>query len=1185
MTTFFLSVYDYFAPRKKQLFGLLTLLLVMFAFLTTQTRFREDISGFLPETKENQLINNAYRYVVSANKITVYCSAPDSSGQHADDQIEAIEQLAGYLQALKPTYIKSLTYKTDPTEIRRLTTFIVNNIPYFLDEIDYQRIETLLTKEAIAARLKANHEQLLSPIGMVFKHNILSDPLGIAHPVLAKLQDFQVSDRFQMYQDYIFTDDDKAFLLIECTMPVSETNKNAALLDSLNLYIHHVEQAMDGKITFQHFGASEIALTNASRIKKDTLLSVIISLILISAILIYSYRSGRRIFLIFFAVLFGGLFAMALLYLISGEVSIIAIGISSIMFGIAVNYPLHFIDHHNYVPHPRMVIKDIIEPLTIGNITTVGAFLSLLFIGSDAMSDLGLFASLLLIGTILFVLFFIPHLLPSGQIAFYQPRPSLFSRFIGKPFEKNRWLVLSVLLLTVVLGFFSTHTHFETNMQNINYMTDSQQEEYRRMMDLLNENRHVMYFVSEGENLNRALETNESMIPKLNQLIDKGILTKSVSIHTFFPSLTLQAERIARWNTFWSTRKDSVMLLLTSESIGAGFTPALSRQFQEMLNHKWEIADLSFFTPIKETLIKNQIIETPEKSLIINLLYTDASQAAWLEAELNGLNPSSVAFDSGSLTRRMVESLSGNFDYVLYVCGLIVFAFLLFSFGRLELTLIAFLPLVLSWIWILGLMNIFDIRFNIVNIILATFIFGQGDDYTIFMTEGLMYEYTYKRKILFSYKNSIALSALIMFIGIGSLIFAKHPALRSLAEVTIVGMSSVIMMAYIFPSLLFHALTTRKGNKRLMPVTLKNFFTTLLAFVYFLIFSLLITIAGWILFTFGRTTEKKKLTYHRLLQRIAHFTIFHIPQVKTTCENLSNETFDKPGIIICNHQSHLDLMCIMMLTPKLVILTNDWVWNSPFYGRLIRYADFYPISDGFTNALAPLREIVQRGYSIVTFPEGTRSPDCSIQRFRKGAFFLAEQLQLDIIPVMIHGVGHVLPKKELMLRKGNIHIRVMERISLNDSRFSDEYAHRTKEMRWFYREQYQTLCRQLETPDYYSDLVIHNYIYKGASIERAVRKNLRRTGNFNSIIHQLPDEGKIVVRNYDYGEFALLLALVKKQLQVIVFEKNTDILDLAVNCASLPSNLIYTDNEQFVLANKTDDCILIENNIFTWLNI
>ena len=96
------------------------------------------------------------------------------------------------------------------------------------------------------------------------------------------------------------------------------------------------------------------------------------------------------------------------------------------------------------------------------------------------------------------------------------------------------------------------------------------------------------------------------------------------------------------------------------------------------------------------------------------------------------------------------------------------------------------------------------IKFNIVNIILATFIFGQGDDYTIFITEGCLREKHEGTDILPAYKRSILLSAAIMFIGIGTLIFAKHPALFSLAEVTIVGMACVVFMAWVVPPFLIN---------------------------------------------------------------------------------------------------------------------------------------------------------------------------------------------------------------------------------------------------------------------------------------------------------------------------------------------------------------------------------------------
>jgi hypothetical protein len=61
-----------------------------------------------------------------------------------------------------------------------------------------------------------------------------------------------------------------------------------------------------------------------------------------------------------------------------------------------------------------------------------------------------------------------------------------------------------------------------------------------------------------------------------------------------------------------------------------------------------------------------------------------------------------------------------------------------------------------------------------------------------------------------------------MFIGIGALIFAKHPALYSLAEVTIIGMFSVVLMAYLFPPLIFRWLVYSHGKERLRPLTIKN---------------------------------------------------------------------------------------------------------------------------------------------------------------------------------------------------------------------------------------------------------------------------------------------------------------------------------------------------------------------------
>jgi 1-acyl-sn-glycerol-3-phosphate acyltransferase len=317
-----------------------------------------------------------------------------------------------------------------------------------------------------------------------------------------------------------------------------------------------------------------------------------------------------------------------------------------------------------------------------------------------------------------------------------------------------------------------------------------------------------------------------------------------------------------------------------------------------------------------------------------------------------------------------------------------------------------------------------------------------------------------------------------MFIGIGTLIFAKHPALRSLAAVTIIGMFTVVLMAYYLPPLVFRWLTrgVRTADPSSLtshvssplPITLGRFLRSLFSIVFFLLMMYLFMLPfTWLYFHIGKNTEEKKLRYHRLLQKVSDFVIHRVPGVKFHLENRVGETFEKPAVIICNHQSHLDLMCLMMLTPRIVFLTNDWVWHNPFYGMVIHRAEFYPVSDGIENHIDQLKSLYNRGYSIAVFPEGTRSVDCSIQRFHKGAFYLAEQLQADILPIILHGAGHVLPKKDFMLRQGRIDVEVHERIKLDDQRFSSYLLTRTKQMRAYYKEHYAAMCEQIETADYW----------------------------------------------------------------------------------------------------------------------
>jgi 1-acyl-sn-glycerol-3-phosphate acyltransferase len=133
------------------------------------------------------------------------------------------------------------------------------------------------------------------------------------------------------------------------------------------------------------------------------------------------------------------------------------------------------------------------------------------------------------------------------------------------------------------------------------------------------------------------------------------------------------------------------------------------------------------------------------------------------------------------------------------------------------------------------------------------------------------------------------------------------------------------------------------------------------------------------------------------------------------------------------------------------------VWKNPFYGLVIRYADFFPISE--TEEMASnLAKMVKKGYSIMIFPEGTRSKDNHIQRFHRGAFFLAEKLQLDIVPVFINGFGEVLPKTSFHLHPGHMSLEVMERIKREHLTNDDNYRIVTKHLHQIYVDKHEKMC-------------------------------------------------------------------------------------------------------------------------------
>ena len=200
-------------------------------------------------------------------------------------------------------------------------------------------------------------------------------------------------------------------------------------------------------------------------------------------------------------------------------------------------------------------MKDVIQPLVIGNLTTVAAFACLVFVKAEAMRDLGLFGALTLVGTILFVMVFLPlfAVVPKKT-------KKLFVDDGKTPSETWRKIKLyafwPLVILTLILTYFSQDTAFDADLHNINYMTSQQKEDLALLSESLQREGEtdLIYVVSEAADIQEAIRQNERIMAGLRQSVPDSIEYSVSGMDGLLPSVEAQEKSLDMWQEFWPSK-------------------------------------------------------------------------------------------------------------------------------------------------------------------------------------------------------------------------------------------------------------------------------------------------------------------------------------------------------------------------------------------------------------------------------------------------------------------------------------------------------------------------------------------------------------------------------------------------------------------------------------------------------
>ena len=527
--------------------------------------------------------------------------------------------------------------------------------------------------------------------------------------------------------------------------------------------------------------------------------------------LLVCFRRWDSIPLLLLPVVFGTLFGLTMMYWLKGEFSLLALGIGGVVLGVALNYVLHVMTHHRYVSDPEQLLRDQVKPVLLGCITTIGSFSGLLFIHTDLLRDFGLFAAFAILGATLFSLIWLPHMLKPVN----RPFPAFLDRINAWPVDRKKPLIAVIVVLTAIFvgAYLIGGTHFDADMYNLGSDYPMVKHSEKLLREKTYTGDKTQYFASQGQTMEEAIEHFGILRQKLDSLQSLGLVKSYTPTNDLLVSLDRQQERIDAWHRYWNdSRLATVRQLINATAPTADLRPEAFETFFEAAKADYTCDALYEANVIPQGYLSTLMEQSYDGTWLCftsvrcqndSVRSADSDYIRICNAVSS--DPHLLVLDTYYYTTDTLLEMSSDFDRLQWLSMAFVLLVLWLSFRfNIKYTLLGFMPILLSWLIVLGAMNIFGQQFNLISIIISTFIFGIGVDYSIFVMHGLTKEH------LAYHKTAILLSAVTLLVTVGSMLLAVHPAIRSVGFSTLVGLLAAIILSYVVQPAVFRWLHRKK---------------------------------------------------------------------------------------------------------------------------------------------------------------------------------------------------------------------------------------------------------------------------------------------------------------------------------------------------------------------------------------
>lgn len=814
MARFFIAIYRFLSVRKWLMYALLIVSSAVFVFYGLKVEYEENIAKLLPQTEIGSRSGLAFADLRVKDKIFLQF-VKNGDEISAENLISACDEFVENLVAKDSAshFIDNELHVLGQDEMMNAMAFALENVPSFVDTALYGEISARLEAKNLKAQMAENYDLLAADETGQMAELVGQDPAALREIFLSVVADF--GGGFSIVDGHFFAPDSTvAFAFISPKFKAFDSKVGTYFTEFLEKEIKEFEKK-NPEIKILFHGTPIESVFNSRQTKKDLLLTVGLSLLVICTVLSLCFKNYSTLPMILLPVGYGTFFALACMYWIKGGMSLLAIGIGAIVLGVALSYCLHVVTHYKYVSDPERVLREQSTPVCLGCLTTIGAFLGLMFTQSELLSDFGAFASLALVGTTLFCLIFLPHFFSPEKNRRSQKAFALLDKINDFPLDRQKWLLILIGVVSAICFYTSSWVTFDNDLKNIGYNEPAVVASQKLLGEKLYGGQFQMYYATANENLDSALMSNQKLEKKLQEMKSSGEISAYFSAASLMPTFEQQRERIEKWKAYFSAEKvqnlEKTLSVLAAER---GLLPTLFEPFYALLENDYAPSSLYEAAVLPEGLMSNFVEKTADKFMVFTSVQMPFGNADKVNNAV-AAQENAVVIDPFFYANNLVEIINQDFNLVLLISSAFVFLVLLFSFKSLLLAVLAFIPMALSWYIVQGVMGIFSLQFNLINIIISTFIFGIGVDYSIFVMDGLLATARGKSlELLTFHKTAILFSAFVLIVVVSSLLLATHPAIKSIGVSTLIGMTSTVLITYALQPFLFRLMLKNKFLKK-----------------------------------------------------------------------------------------------------------------------------------------------------------------------------------------------------------------------------------------------------------------------------------------------------------------------------------------------------------------------------------